>query len=265
MKKIKVDSPIKTAVPVIIILLALVFFIGYIWIFIATSDYFKIKDIIAKGLDPADFSYLKGKNIFSVDLGSESRHLLQFYPESSRIILIRVLPDRLFVGSVKRKAVAIVKLNRYFALDENGTLFSVQDQPGELGLPLIGGLEGKLAAPRIGRKYNVRELELALNLLREIRKNRILRNFRIKKINVAGADEASVILILPQIAAAEQKTQMPAEPQGLEVKIGLVNIKEKIAILSGVVSQSGGELSNIKYVDLRFKDPVIKFRDAKSK
>ena len=48
----------------------------------------------------------------------------------------------------------------------------------------------------------------------------------------------------------------------LEVKISEGNIVEKIAIMSGLIKQEKGNLDKIKYIDLRFKDPVINFQDA---
>ena len=53
-------------------------------------------------------------------------------------------------------------------------------------------------------------------------------------------------------------------PEGLlEVRLGADNIEEKVAILGGIFTQGKFDLGNIKYIDLRFKGPVIKNKDAK--
>lgn len=268
MKKEKLNLPAKLIATYVIILLVLGFIAGFIWVFMTTSDYFKVKNIIAKDLNPDDFSYLIGKNVFSVDLRRESRHILQFYPDSSRIILVRVLPDRLFVGSLKRRPIAVVKLNRYFSLDSNGTFFYTQSKPEEQRLPLVLGLEKKIENPLPGRRYNVRELSFVVNLLKEIRKSRELKNYIIKKIDVTNPNDTSISILYFLEPVTSQGTS-PAvgtvAPLTLEVKIGQDNIKEKIAILSGVIAQTRDDLASIQYIDLRFKDPVIKFNNAKTK
>jgi putative ubiquitin-RnfH superfamily antitoxin RatB of RatAB toxin-antitoxin module len=49
----------------------------------------------------------------------------------------------------------------------------------------------------------------------------------------------------------------------LEVRISQGNIVEKVAVMSGLMNQERNNLANIKYIDLRFKEPVIKFKDVK--
>jgi cell division septal protein FtsQ len=265
MKKEKAKLPAKLIASVIVILLALGFVAGYIWMFLSTSDYFTIKGIIVKDLNPDDFSFLLGKNIFSVDLKRESRHIMQFYPDSSRINLIRVLPDRLFINSVKRKPIAIVKLNRYFALDVSGTFFYTQAKPEEQQLPLVLGLETKISSPLPGRRYNLRELSFVINLIKEIKKSRELKDYIIKKIDVTSPNNTSILIVYFLEEAAPQETKGAVAPLVLEVKIGQDNVKQKIAILSGVIAQTRNDLARIKYIELRFKDTVIKFSDVKTK
>ena len=52
-------------------------------------------------------------------------------------------------------------------------------------------------------------------------------------------------------------------PNGLEIKIGQDNIRDRINILSNLLIQLRDELGNIKYIDLRFKEPVIKLNSHK--
>ena len=256
MKKQKLKTAVKFVSIGLIILLALSFIIGYIWKILASSDYFLVKNIFIRGSDTADLSYLKGKNIFSLDLEKESGYILDNYPEYRRINLAKVLPDRIFADFNRRKPCAYIKLYKYFTVDSQGVIFSPSNQgrpqESELNLPVITGLETRLFGPKPGKKYNIKELSFALSLINEISRNSVLKNFRIKKIDVANLASSSVSLELN-----------PAEV--LELRLGNLNIREKILIVADLLIQESQELGNIRYIDLRFKQPVIKFKELKPK
>lgn len=264
---IKITSPLRAGARlitiVIIIFLALMFIIGYILKILKTSDYFKIKEIITRESNTIDLSYLKEKNIFSVNLRNESRYILESSPDCSNIKLIRVLPNRIFVDFIKRQPIAFVKLYRYFSLDEDGVLFYAPNQPEELELPVILGLETKIFGPKPGKKYNIKELLLALNIIKEVKRSRVLKNYKIKKIDVTNLASASIFIPHPQKVSDYSKGQAVIGFENLEVKLGEDNIKDMISILAGLIRQEKLDLANIKYIDLRFKEPVIKFKDVK--
>ena len=50
---------------------------------------------------------------------------------------------------------------------------------------------------------------------------------------------------------------------GFEVRTGMNNIRQKMMILAGLVTQERKEWINIKYIDLRFKEPLIKLNNVK--
>lgn len=244
MRKPGLNLPIKIIVATAIIFLALIFIAGYIWKVFRTSDYFKVKDILSKEGNWLELSYLKGKNIFSIDVRNESRRILEYYPNYSRIRLVRLFPDRIFVECINRQPAAFIKLYRYFAVDQDGFLFYNPNQQQDLELPVILGLETKIFGPRAGKKYNIRELTLALNIIKEFKTNKAFKNHKIKKIDMSNLSNASFF--------------MEKGSENLEVKFGADNIQDKINILSGIIIQEKFDLGNIKYIDLRFKEPVIK-------
>jgi hypothetical protein len=251
---------LKLIIVTIAISFALLFVMGYIWKLTKDSGYFKIKEIVAIGNDAARLAHLKGKNIFSVDLREESGFILESYPEFSKVRLVKVLPNRILVYFISRKPIALVKLYKYFAVDEQGFLFSFPGQPQESGLPEVVGLETKIFGPQSGRKYNIKELALALNIIREIKKNRLPEERKIKKIDVANAASASVYFILSTNNTNNLEGKENSDTECLEIKIGQDDIQNKIIILTGLMKQAKNSLSSIKYIDLRFKDPVIKFK-----
>lgn len=207
------------------------------------ARYFSVRHIVSTKADVTDLAYLKGKNIFSIDLKKESEFISELYPSYSKVRLIRVLPDRLFVDFTRRRPLAYVKLFRYFCVDEDQMLFDVPAQLDDPQLPLITGLESKIFGPKSGRRYQVRELALATQIIREVNANPVLKDVRVKVVNVAQAADASFFI-----------------GDSLEVKIGQEEIKNRVAILGTLLAQSKKELRDIHYVDLRFKEPVIKFK-----
>lgn len=245
---------VKFFIITVIIFLALFFITGYIYRILGASDYFKIKEIITREQNSADLSYLKGKNIFAVDLEGESRYISESFPNYGKINLVRVLPDRIFVDFVERQPRALLKLYKYFALDKDGVLFTPSAQDLQADLPVISGLETKIFGPKPGKKYSLKEINLVLNIIKEMNMNKALKDYKIKKIDVANPSNSTVFIAF---AHSNQPQEL------LEVRIGGEGIKDKFTVLGGIITQEKLSLNKIRYIDLRFKEPVIKLKDGK--
>lgn len=263
MKRRKDNFPVKSVFLIIIIIIIIVFVISYIRKVLITSDYFNVNGVISREELNTDFSYLKGKNIFTLDLNGESVNIAKRCPDCLRVRLTRILPDRLFVEFIKRKPVALVKLYRYFIVDQYGVFFGSAVNPGELSLPLITGLETKLFGITLGKKCVTKELVLALGIIREFNKSFLLKGYQIKRIDVGTADDITIFIPIDFNKEAYSQWQAPEKQNILEVRISQGNIVEKIAVIAGLINQEKRNLGNIKYIDLRFKEPVIKFKDVK--
>lgn len=252
MKKQKIKFPIKLIFIILIVLIG-IFTLRAVSRNLKNAPFFKITDIIMKENNSLDLSYLKGRNIFSVDLNKEAKRLALNLINYKKIRIIRVLPDRLFVDFVKRKAFAYVKLYRYFCVDDDGLLFDEPLEAFDPNLAVILGLDTKIFGPKTGTLYNNSELLLALNILKEFKKNKALGGYQIKTIDVTTPVNAAIFLSLNQAPGSIDRPT-------LEVKIGQNNFVDKINILSSLLAQTNNERNNIKYIDLRFKEPVIKLK-----
>jgi hypothetical protein len=144
-----------------------------------------------------------------------------------------------------RSPLAFVKLYRYFYVDENCVLFDRRTGQEVPDLPVITGLETKIFGAKSGKKYNVKELGLALDIIKELNNNKALRDYKIKVIDVSNPMNSSVFL-----------------EGGLEIKIGQEDLGKRINLLSTLLTNMKNDLKQIKYIDLRFKDPVIKFKNV---
>jgi cell division septal protein FtsQ len=258
MKKNKIRLPVRLIVAVIISLIAMLLIILQLAKTLKNLNYFKIKTITLSEHKErvTDFSYLENRNIFSIDLLKESRSISGLYPSYKKIKLIRILPNHLFIDFIKRKPIAYIKLFRNFCVDEDLVLFDIAEQievknlfpvsAGPSALPVILGLETKIFGAKSGKKYYIKELETAIDIIKMFNSNRRLRDASIERINALNADGISFYL-----------------SGNLEIKIGQENIKDKIDTLSSLLINVKNDLNNIEYIDLRFKEPVIKPKNAK--
>lgn len=237
--------PIKAAVVIGIIILAIFFLLTFSIRRAKNLDFFTVKDIFSNENNLSNLLHFKGKNIFNLDLKKESKYLSGAYPDYRNVRIIRILPNRLYIDFIRRSPLAYVKLYRFFCVDSDMVLFNPA-QEGFADLPVILGLETKIFGPKPGAKYNIRELSLALNIIKEARGSKALKDYKIKRISVANAGNVSFFIALPG-------------NQGLEVKIGEDNIRPKLNLLASLFLEMKNDLYNIKYIDLRFKEPVVAY------
>ncbi|MFH1281650.1 MAG: hypothetical protein ABIH91_02910 [Candidatus Omnitrophota bacterium] len=262
MRKKKFNLPAKIISILLIILLAISFIIGYIWKVLITADFFAVKQVIVRNSDD-QFEYLKGRNIFTLNLNNEAARAALRCPDCRKVRFARILPSSIVVDFLKRRPLALVKFYKNFAIDEQGVLFHPDTTTENLELPIIYGLETKIFAPKPGMSYKRLELDLALSIINEFKANKAFGGFTLKKIDVADLGSAGFFMFLPRQIANYTLAVPGAEWLGFEVRTGAYNIRQKMMILGGLVIQEREEWANIKYIDLRFKEPLIKLNNAK--
>jgi len=226
-------------------------------------NYFTVKNIIVSEANPNTFLYLKGRNIFNIDIKKEARYIWEAYPQYKNVRIIKFLPDSLLIDFIKRKPVGIIMLYRYLYVDMDQVIFNIPSGSPALELPQIRGLETKIFGPKPGTKYNLKELTLALNIIKELNLTRVSRVYKVKVVDVANPANASFILqadgqLMNDLKAGEVKA-----PQALEVRIGQDDIKGRVKILNTLLPNIKNDFTDVKYIDLRFKESVVKFNDAK--
>jgi cell division septal protein FtsQ len=227
----------------------------YGWWTVNNAACFRVRYVITRGGDPVALMHIRGRNIFRVNLDKEAELLLQTYPDYHNVQMVRVLPNRIFVNLIKRRPLALIKLYKMFAIDEEGVLFGVRPEYADMGLAVITGLETKIFGPKPGRRYVTKELSSALEMISLVKKNPLLQAYSVSSVDVAVASQASLELVPTSHRA-----------QGIEVRMGVDHISRKISLLAGLLrQQSSQDIDRIAYIDLRFKEPVIKLKDEKKK
>ena len=252
----KINLPIRPIITFAAALLIFVLGAAYIWSLASSSEYFRVKYVLCKDGQLSELDYLEGRSIFDIDLRTEAQRILAYYPGSKQVRLLRSLPDRLFVDFVMRKPIALLRLSKYYIVDSEGVLYTTVSQAGDYDLPVITGLESKITSPRPGTRCDIREFRFALDMIKEANKGKIFKVYQVKRIDVKEATDVTLFVNIP---TGSQSAEVPLG--FLEVKIGEGGSREKMAMLAGLILASKSDLPNIKYMDLRFKEPVIKLKE----
>ena len=226
------------------------------------ADCFSITKVIVreKGVtSDSQLTYFRGKNIFALDLAREAERFAGYFPDYKRIRLTRFLPDCIFVDFLRRAPVALVerggsqaKSQRAACLDENMIFFEAEADMLPPQVPVISGMEKKASSARSGRRFAPPEIALAFEVINAAGKDRTLRGFRIRRIDASSESGLSFLISMPASLI---------EDDWMEVRVGGEEIGVKMKVLANILAQMGSKLSTIKYIDLRFKEPVIKFKN----
>ena len=207
------------------------------------SRYFKIKtveiDRTLSFLDKRDFASLNGKSIFSVDVVRFQRSLTDKYPQMAQANMTRKFPDRILVLARKRAPFAQVYIqNKTFLIDDQGIILFGAPEKGE-ELPLISGIFSRRRITT-GSALGGESTLLALNIIKEFQNNHSFSPYVVKKIDVDNLKEIDFHL-----------------SNGLKIIVDKTDIERKMNVLAMVLSRNRLDTEQVKYIDLRFKDPIL--------
>ena len=244
-KKIKLPlNTLKSAGLVVGALLIVCIVLYQMQGFLTKSKYFQVKSVV---IDPSlafikksDLSMLKSKNIFQVDIRRLKKNLSQKYPQITELKVTRRFPNQIQLLARKRHAFAQTKIaNRIVTLDEQSVILSTTDGRDKK-LPLITGM-GKVSQKLyLGSTLKDRQLETALAIIRAKKVSENLDKIGVNQVDVENLSKIDIEL-----------------SNELRVILDKDQVEKKMRNLSLVLNQTHIELEDIKYIDLRFKDPII--------
>lgn len=228
----------KTGVVIILVCLAIYFGIR----FLISRPYFRVTRILTNyELDLGEFDELKGANIFNLNLKRIQDKVAARDSYIRSVYVTKRLPNEIYIHIEKRTPQARIDLGRIFLVDQAGVLLYSKNAELEEKLPFITGLRYRIPYPLLGRAYNIAELKLALSLIKEFGQTNLSRRCKIDQLDVSSITNASFSL-----------------ENGPQIKIGDSLIKERIKMLEVFLKQFNWDLSKIAYIDLRFKETVVK-------
>jgi len=245
MKKKKIKPLIKFIIAVVILVALLAYLAIAVWNFLKESEYFEIKDVVVIN-NYVDFPTLRGVNIFSLDLKYVSREIQNKCPDQKLVRVSKIMPNRLVIEFQRRDALAAIKLDKLYFIDSQGILFEIPQDKIQGSYPMIEGL--RLTNPRLGMKYNLKELDDALRLIMQSMRIGLTKSYPIKIIDVSNPEYLTFYIL-----------------DNLKVKIPSDGMQEKLSVFLSLISQVSLDLSKVEYIDLRFKDPAIKLKGTNEK
>jgi cell division septal protein FtsQ len=207
------------------------------------SPYFKIKTIEIDRtlgfLDKRDFTSLNGKSIFSVDVVRFQRSLTSKYPQMAQANMVKKFPDKILVLARKRPPFAQVNIqNKTVLIDDQGVVLFATPEKGE-EFPLISGIVSRRMI-MAGSVLGGESTRLALEIVKTFQNNNTLSAYRVAKISVDDLKEIDFQL-----------------SNGLKIIVDKTDIERKIDTLALVLARNRMNTEQVKYIDLRFKDPIL--------
>ena len=210
-------------------------------LFLKDSDYF---NITAVHCDPSldfikdqDLKYLKSQNIFSVDLIEVQERLALKYPQVTQLRIVKRFPSEIVIAAQKRIPFAQAQVaGRVLTIDANGVVISNTADPE---LPLLAGIktDGKVA---LGLPLQSQNLPVGLKILKSFSRQDNLNAYKIAKLDIGNLSE--IVLLM------SNKINIILDRDAADQKIGLISM---------VLSQPELDLKTVKYIDLRFKEPIL--------
>ena len=212
--------------------------------FLTQSKYFQVRSVI---IDPSlafiqkdDLMTLKGKNIFQVDLKRFQKSLSRKYPEITALKVSRRFPNQIQLLARKRHPFVQTKVrNRLVTLDNQAVILSTTNGRNRR-LPVVKGVEKLEQRLYLGSTLQSPQLATALAVIQAKRNNEQLSAYHVEEVDVQNLSNIH-LLLSKKLLVILDKDRLP----------------QKMRNLSLVLNQTHIELKDIKYIDLRFKDPII--------
>lgn len=207
-------------------------------------DYFNVRSVT---IDPSlqfvqkrDFRGLMGKNIFTIDLKAVQRKLNHRYPQASRLKVAKRFPNQISILAKQRVPYAQLQIqSKTVVLDKEAVILSLNKEKDKK-LPGIVGAKFNNPKLILGMPLKGSDVWFALKIIKLFKANSSLASYSIKGINIENLSKIHFTL-----------------SNQLDVIIDRDKIAQKIRVLGIVLAHDRLDLRDVKYVDLRFKEPII--------
>jgi len=225
--------------------------VGFQYMF-ADSDIFNVKGLDVRYYDEQNVLYkagssdidpkdVLGDNIFLVDLNDFKEKIEASHPEFKDVMVRRALPNKLIVQARIRLPAAQVYGDKLYFIDMDGIFLPDVKITGSARVPLITGIR---ASPYRANAIQNDKIQKALSLIKALSENTRLSKFKMKTIDMA--DSRNVSFFLDAIDAEK-----------MEIKIGEGEFAKRLEVLATVLEQLARDVERVKYIDLRFDDPIV--------
>jgi len=250
------SQPISVDVIRGLVIAVIILVVGFISVqafftFLHTSKIFLIRDVFVEQnlgeVKLPELEKLKGHNIFSVDLSKVENKVQAKYPHIGNLKVLRHFPDGIAITGFARTPIAEAVINGHtLEISADGFFLRRAEREGE-ALPVVRGLKAANAAP--GERVADENLLVAMNIMGLIK--------NVRPLSALGFHEVDISDPLKIICRFKD------EATSFDVYIEKDHVAEKIKGLSAIVERRDLELAQVKYIDLRFDEPVIGRKKSK--
>ena len=213
-----------------------------LWLMVGRHEAFAIVSVVM----PSD-SHVKipegliGQNLWRVDLQALASTLHAQQPDLKQVEVTRRLPGTLEIHVVPRQPVAQVKLSQWHVVDEEGFILpGGKAEPWE-HLVMLKGVSAPKEALHIGRENAGERLRSALRIIRQLSASPALTGHPLTAIELDEAQQLTFTI--------DEDIEVRCGTEA-DLAVGLARLKEVLrAVAHNPVT--------IRYIDVRFQDPVI--------
>ena len=211
--------------------------------FLSSSPLFEVKDVMIdrsiQFIDLRSLKDLKAKNIFKVDIQKLDRQISREYPYIAQLRVVRQLPDRILILAKKRDPLMqIYYKKKYLLLDTEGV--ALYYMLGPAALPQVYGIPIEPNWMFLGGHLRGTELSKVVDILNSFRASPYLRHWRIHAVQAGNLSKIDLLI-----------------GENMHVILDQDDTQDKIELLKMLTSSNKINLNTVKYIDLRFKEPVI--------
>jgi cell division septal protein FtsQ len=230
---------------IVFLFIGFAFFTGYVNAveFLTNSPLFEIKDVMVDRsigfIDMRSLKDLKGNNIFKIDIKKVDHQITERYPYIAQLRVVRQLPDRILILAKKREPLMQIYFKKkYLVLDAEGVALYYTVQPSSL--PQVYGIPIERDWLFLGGHVHGPELSKVVDILNIFKTSPYLRRWRIHAVQAGNLSKIDLFV-----------------GENMHVILDQDDTQDKIEVLEMLISANKIDLNKVKYIDLRFKEPVI--------
>jgi cell division septal protein FtsQ len=230
---------------IVFLFIGFVIFTGYVNTveFLTSSPMFEVKDVMIdrsiQFIDLRALRDLKGANIFKVDIDKLDRQITRQYPYIAQLRVVRQLPDRIMILAKKREPLMQIYFKKkYLLLDTEGVALYYVLTP--TALPQVYGIPLERDWMFLGGAIRGQEMAKTLEILNNFKTSPYLRRWRIHTLQAGNLSKIDLSV-----------------GENMHVILDQDDTQDKIELLQMLISSNKIDLNKVKYIDLRFKEPVI--------
>jgi cell division septal protein FtsQ len=211
--------------------------------FLRTSPLFEVKEVMIDRsigfIDLRALRDLKGTNIFKIDIKKIDRQIIQRYPYIAQLRVVRQLPDRVMILAKKREPLMQIYFKKkYLLLDTEGVALYYILQPAVL--PQVFGIPLERDGLFLGGHIHGQEISKVVEVLNMFKASACLKRWRIHAVQAGNLSKIDLSV-----------------GENMHVILDQDDTQDKIELLQMLISANKIDLNKVRYIDLRFKEPVI--------